>query len=110
MPVIQVERSIGAGASDANLFSGSAFENAPRRAAVSVGCTAAATGTFITLNAGAEVLLEESAPFVLTTFPIVPDHMYYNDIVEAIEKLRLAVRNPTGGAVIHRALALVTYL
>lgn len=109
MPVIQAEVSVAAGALNSNLFAGSAFENSPRRAAVSIGCTAAATGTFITLNTGAEVLLEESAPFVLTTFPIIPDHMYYNDIVEAVERLRLSARNPTGGAVVHRALALVTY-
>jgi len=69
---------------------------------------AAATGTFFTLQAGADIIVEESAPMVLTTMPIVPDHMYYNDIMEPFDRLRLAVRNPTGGAVIHRAIALLT--
>jgi hypothetical protein len=40
--------------------------------------------------------------------PVVPDHMYYNDIMEPFDRLRLSVRNPTGGAVIHRAIALLT--
>jgi len=72
--------------------------------------TAAATGTFITITAGADVLLEESPPYVATLFPIVPDQMFYNDIMEQTDRLRVSVRNPSGGAVIHRAIALVTMI
>lgn len=108
MPAIQVEVSVGAAGSNSNIFAGSAFEYARGRQALSLGVVAAATGTFITIQAGADVILEESAPMVLTTMPIVPDHMYYNDIMEPFDRLRVAVRNPTGGAVIHRAIALMT--
>jgi len=45
---------------------------------------------------------------VATLFPIVPDQMFYNDIMEQFDRLRVAVRNPTGGAVIHRGIALMT--
>lgn len=107
MPAIQVETSVAAGGSNSNIFSGSAFEYARGRQALSLGVTAAATGTFVTIQAGADVVLEESPPMVLTTMPIVPDHMYYNDIMEPFDRLRVAVRNPTGGAVIHRAIALL---
>lgn len=55
-------------------------------------------------------MLEESPPYVATVFPIVPDQMFYNDIMEPMDRLRVAVRNPTGGAVIHRAIALLTQL
>jgi len=108
MPAIQVEISVGAAGSNSNLFSGSAFEYARGRQALSCGVVAAATGTFFTLQAGADIIVEESAPMVLTTMPIVPDHMYYNDIMEPFDRLRLSVRNPTAGPVIHRAIALLT--
>jgi len=108
MPAIQTEVSIGAGASNSNLFAGSAFEFARTRSLVSLGVTAAATGTFCTINSGSDVILEESPPYVATVFPVVPDQMFYNDIMEAGDRLRVAVRNPTGGAVIHRAIALIS--
>lgn len=110
MPAIQVEVSIAAGAANPNLFNGSAFEYSRGRNLLSLGVTAAATGTFITINSGADVLLEESPPYVLTTFPINPDQMFYNDIMEPFDRLRVSARNPTGAAVIHRALALITPL
>lgn len=110
MPVMQVEVSVGAGALNNSLFAGSAFEYARGRQALSLGVTAAATGTFLTINSGADVVLEESPPYVATLFPIVPDQMFYNDIQEPMDRLKVAVRNPTGGAVIHRAIGIVTPL
>lgn len=107
---MQVEVSVAAGATNTNIFNGSAFEYSRGRQALSLGVTAAATGTLITIQSGSDVILEESAPMVLTTMPIVPDHMYYNDIMEMFDRLRVQVRNPSGGAVIHRAIALLTPL
>lgn len=108
MPVIMKEVSVAAGARNDNVFAGSAFEFARTRQIVSVGCTAAATGTFITLTSGSDVVLEESPPYVATVFPVVPDQFFYTDICEQGDRLVLAVRNPTGGAVIHRAIAQIT--
>jgi hypothetical protein len=110
MPAMQVEVSVGATSTNANLFAGSAFEYSRGRQALSLGATAAATGSFMTIQSGADVILEESPPMVLTTMPIVPDHMYYNDIMEMFDRLRLQVRNPTAGAIVHRAIALLTPL
>lgn len=108
MPAIQVEVSVAAGGLNNNIFSGSAFEFARSRTLLSLGVTAAAPGTFITINSGADVVLEESPPYVATLFPVVPDQMFYNDIMEVGDRLRVAARNPTGAAVIHRAIALMT--
>ena len=108
MPAIQAEVSIAAGATNTNIFSGSAFEFARTRTLLSLGVTAAATGTFVTINSGADVVLEESPPYVATVFPVVPDQMFYNDIMEVGDRLRVQCRNPTGAAVIHRAIALMT--
>lgn len=110
MPAIQVEVSVAAGSANTNVFAGSAFEYSRGRNLLSLGVTAAATGTFITINSGADVVLEESPPFVKTSFPIVPDEMFYNDIMESMDRLRVSVRNPTGGAVVHRAIALLSPL
>lgn len=110
MPAIQVEVSVAATSSNSNIFTGSAFEYSRGRTALSLGLTAAATGTFITIQSGADVVLEESPPYVATVFPIVPDQMFYNDIMEAFDRLRVNVRNPTGAAVIHRSIALLTPL
>jgi hypothetical protein len=110
MSVMQFEVSVGAGLSNSNLVSGSAFEFARQRQVVSMAITAAATGSFVTIQSGSDVILEESPPMVLTTMPIVPDHFYYNDVMEAGDRLKIAVRNPTGGAIIHRLIVQVNPL
>jgi len=56
------------------------------------------------------VILEESPPYVATVFPIVPDQMFYNDVMEPFDRLRVNVRNPTAAAVVHRAIALLSPL
>lgn len=108
MPAIQIEQSVGAGASVSNLVSGSAFEFARTRTLLSLGVTAAASGSFITINSGADVLLEESPPYVSTLYPVVPDQMFYNDVMEPGDRLRISARNPTGAAIIHRVMALLS--
>lgn len=105
MPVIQIEQSIGAGAVNNNLVAGSAFEFARRRAIVSMGWMQAATGGFLTLQAGADVIAEEFSPAIATRYPIIPDEMYYTDIMEAGDRLVCRYRNPTAGAIIVRGVA-----
>lgn len=108
MPAIQVEVSVAANASNTNIVAGSAFEYSRGRQILSLGVTAAATGTFTTIQSGADVILEESATYIATQFPIVPDQMFYNDVMEMFDRLRINVRNSTGGAIVTRALALLT--
>lgn len=103
--VIQKETSVGAGASNDNLFSGSAFEYARAPGVVSIGVTASATGGFITIQAGPTIILEESPPVVKTTMPVVPDDFLYTAAVAPGDRLVLRCRNPTGGAVVFRAVA-----
>jgi len=110
MPAIQVEVSVGAGLTNNNLFAGSAFEFAKFSALTSLGVTAAATGTFITVQNGSGIELEESPPIVRTAMPVVPDDFVYNFASVAGDRLLLKARNPTGGAVVHRAIAQITYV
>jgi hypothetical protein len=93
-----------------NLLAGSVYEFARGNILLSMGVTAAATGSFVTINTGSDVVLEESPPPVLTRFPIIPDEMYYTDVATLGDRIVIAARNPTGGDIIHRALVQVTNL
>jgi hypothetical protein len=110
MPVIQREVSVGIGATDPNLLAGSVFEFARGNVLISAGVTAAATGSFVTINSGSDVVLEESPPIVATVFPIIPDNMFYTDVATVGDRITIAARNPTAGAIIHRALVQITNL
>ncbi|MCP4204906.1 MAG: hypothetical protein GY769_23605 [bacterium] len=108
--VIQRTVSVGAGASDANLISGSVFEFARVNQFVSVGVLESADGAFITINAGPNVVLEESEPAVGTDYPIIPDEMYYNAVLAQGDRLVIGARNPTGGAIEMRVVVQATDL
>lgn len=105
MPVIQREVAIGAGLQVDNIFNGSAFEFARQNQVVSVGCAQSATGCFATLQSGGDIVAEEFPPSVLTRFPVIPDEMYYNDVMGVGDRLVLRVRNPTAGTITIRAIA-----
>lgn len=107
MPSIQVEEAIAAGAS-ANLFRNSAYEIAKNARVVSLGVTASVTGTFANIQSGSDVVAEEFPPFVLTTMPVIPDHFHFNDTQGPGDKLKVNVRNPTGGAVTLRSIAMLS--
>jgi hypothetical protein len=102
--VIQKEVSIAAGAVNDNLLTGSAFEYVRQPGVVSMGVVAAATGTFITIQAGPTLILEESPPTVKTTMPVIPDDFIYQSAVVPGDRLVIRARNPTGGAVVVRAI------
>lgn len=104
MSVIQKEFTVAAGATVENALAGSAFEFLGRRAIVSLGVTAAATGTFVTVQSGPRSILEESPPMVQTSFPRIPDEMAYNFAGLAGDRLIVKLRNPTAGAIIMRVL------
>lgn len=104
MPMILIEQSIAAGAVNNNLVSGSAFEFARTRQIMSLGVTAAATGTFSTITSGADLIAEEFSVPILTTYPIIPDNMYFTDVMEVGDRLVVRNRNPSGGAIVVRVL------
>jgi 3-hydroxymyristoyl/3-hydroxydecanoyl-(acyl carrier protein) dehydratase len=103
--VIQKETSVAAGAVNDNIFSGSAFEYVRSPGVVSIGAVASATGGFITIQAGPTLILEESPPSIKATMPTVPDDFLYQAAVVPGDRLVLRFRNPTGGALVLRAVA-----
>lgn len=108
MPVIFASASVAAGASNNNLFSGSAFEFARTPQLVSVGVTVSATGGFARIQNGSDIIAEEFSPFILTTPPVIPDHMYFSDYSAVGDRLIVAFRNPTGGALTINSVAQIS--
>lgn len=109
MPTIQRETVVAAGAVNDNLLSGSAFEYMRGNGVVSCGVVASATGGFVTIQSGPDIVLEESPPMILTTMPIIPDHFFYNWAAAAGDRLLVRARNPTGGALTFRSVANIQY-
>jgi len=110
MPVIQRRVSIGAGAVNDNLLSGSAFEFARSRQLVSLAIAQEVTGMFAGLTSGSDIIAEEFEPIILAVgVPIlIPDHMFYTDYMEPADRLVVRVRNPTAGAIFARTLVQVS--
>jgi len=109
MPSIQKETALAAGLNNDNLWSGSAYEYMRGNGVVSAAVVASATGTFITIQSGPDVILEESPPMILGTMPIVPDHFYYNWTAAAGDRLLCRARNPTAGSITFRTVANIQY-
>ncbi len=110
MPVIMKQVSVPLNGTVDNILAGSAFEFARTNALVSMGVSAAATGTFVTFNSGADVVAEEFEPAILTRYPIIPDEMYFSDVAAAGDRLVIRVRNTTAAAIIVRVVCQVTPL
>jgi len=107
MSVIQRETSIGANATDPNILSGSAFEILRQNSVVSMGVVGNVTGLVATIQAGSDVILEESPLTVKTIMPVIPDDFAYQDVAAQLDRLVIRVRNTTGGAITVRAIVQV---
>lgn len=108
MPSIIREVSVPANSTNPNLLAGSTFEYARQRAVLSFGVTQAATGNFVTINVGSDVVVEEFAPPIATVYPVIPDQFYAQDVAEQGDRLIVQVRNSTGGALVSRAIVIIT--
>lgn len=110
MPVIVRLTSVAANAIDDNVISGSAFEFARGNILVSLGVAQSATGLFVTLNAGSDIVAEEFEPIIKTTYPLIPDEFYFNEVSVQGDRLVVRARNSTGGALTLRTIVQITNL
>ncbi len=104
MPAIFVETALLTATANNNIYSGSAFEFSRGRNVVSIGIVQSATGMFATLQAGSDIIVEEFSLPIKTTYPIIPDEMYFTDVMENGDRLVGRVRNPTGGTLTVRSV------
>jgi hypothetical protein len=110
MPVIQREVPLLTLTNSPNLLQGSTFELMRGNVFITAGCTASVTGGFITIFSGADLVLEESPPFVSTTYPVIPDQMAFTDFASIADRIVIAARNPSGGTITFRPLVQITAL
>ncbi len=103
MPNIFSEVSLLTTVANPSIIQGNAFEFARNRAVISIGLAAAATGTFCNVQLGARNVATEFSPPILTRYPVIPDEMYVNDVVDVNDRILIPWRNPTGGTIIVRA-------
>lgn len=106
--IIQKLENVAIGGTIDNLFAGSAFEFPRTNVVVSIGIVAAAVDVFATVQAGGEIVLEESELAVSADFPLIPDEFYYNFAALAGDRLVVRIRNANAAAQDVRAIAMLT--
>lgn len=107
MPTIMRSTSLLTTASNPNVNTGSVFETARSRATLSMALVQSATGMFALINVGADVVAEEFEPPILTTYPVIPDMFYFQDIAEPGDRIVIACRNPSGGTLVLKSVVII---
>ena len=97
MPRMSGSVSVGANATSANQLAGLLEEFIPRPSYVRVAATSSATGINTTVVAGRTVLANDQFISLANRFPIVPDDVILEHIVNR-GRLVLTFRNTTAGA------------
>lgn len=101
MPLYTNKQSVAANATVTNVLAGSQYEFLPFAALVEIGLAADASGVLTTVSSGSDILQEEGPVPVLAAgvFPKYPDEFHLSDEAAPGDRLKVAIRNTTGGAV-----------
>jgi len=103
MPLIKNSVVIAAGATNNNILSGSAFEFVKEASQVAIGMLASATGLLAGVSSGSDILMEDGSLVdivrVANQGPVFPDDFILTDYALPMDRLRIAVRNPTAGSI-----------
>jgi len=101
--IIRNSVAIAAGATNNNVLAGSAFEFISEPSEVFIGLLASATGLLASVSSGSDILLEDGSLVdvvrIANQGPIYPDDYILTDVAMPMDRLRIAVRNPTGGSI-----------
>lgn len=98
MPVIQNSVSVAANATNDNVLQGSQFEFLPYNAFLEFGLVASATGLVADVYSGSDTVAESFALSTQNRFPVYPDDFPLNDVAAGGERIKVRIRNTTGGA------------
>lgn len=92
MPTLMRVTTFAGAGSNANVNAGSIFETARRRWVLSMGIVETVAANFCGINVGPDVVAEEHEPFLLATYPVIPDHFFYTDVADPGDKVVMYVR------------------
>jgi hypothetical protein len=98
MPVIQNSVSVAANSINDNVLQGSQFEFLPWNAFLEFGLVGSAAGLTADVYSGADTVAESFALSTQNRFPVYPDDYPLNDVAAAGERIKVRIRNTTGGA------------
>lgn len=101
MPLMKYSATIAAGATVANVLSGSAFEFLQYNAQVAFAVVASATGIVATVQSGSDVLMEESPISLANRFGVWPDDFDLVDVAAQAERLVVKLRNTSAGTLTY---------
>lgn len=99
MPTMTDVRSVAANAKVDNVLSGKVYEFMPFDGEVRFGLVASAVGMRATVISGSDVLQDDQEISGANRFPTDPDDFALTDIAAGGERLVVALRNTTAGAI-----------
>lgn len=103
MGVVKNLVAIAAGATNQNVLAGSAFEFLDTDSLVEIGLLGSATGLLAGVSSGSDILLEQDSMVdvvrVANQGPLYPDDYLLTDEALQGDRLKIYVRNPTGGSI-----------
>ncbi len=97
MPVIAVNNSLLTITTVENVLAGSQWEFLPFNAHLAFGFCASAVGLIVDAFSGQDVLCESMVPLIKGTSPIFPDDFVLEDVAGAGERIKVRIRNVSGG-------------
>lgn len=97
---VQGSTSVAANSSSGNVLSGKIAEIVTRPSKVRFAAVAAAAGVKGAILSGSETLMEESDLSAANRFPLDPDDVIITDVAMPNDRLSLAFRNTTAGALV----------
>lgn len=98
MPTIQGSVSVAANVANDNVIAGSQFEIMPYNARLNFGLCGSATGLLADVYSGADLVCENFALNANNRIPIQPDDFTLMDVAAVNDRLKVKIRNTTGGA------------
>jgi hypothetical protein len=99
--MIQNTGSVAANSVNDNVITGSQFEYLPMHAAIEFGLVGSAVGLLADVYSGSDLLCEGMAISTQNRFPVFPDDYTLTDVAAAGERLKVRLRNTTGGALTY---------
>lgn len=97
---VQFSASLAAGASVTNVLSGTQLELINQACLAKFGIVGSAAGLLASVYSGADTIMEESAVSSANRFPVDPDD-FFKDVAMPGDRLKVALRNPTGVALTY---------